>query len=74
MTIGLKCYSGYKADQRSLRFRLDDRECAADEILAPWCGPDRAYFRLRASDGHAYILRHAASADQNHWTPASSSE
>jgi hypothetical protein len=68
MTIRVECYSGYKADQRPLRFWLDDREYAVTGILDQWYGPGYTYFRLRASDGHVYILRHATSGDEDVWT------
>jgi len=29
-----------------------------EEVLDRWYGPDYTYFRVRASDGHCYILRH----------------
>jgi hypothetical protein len=64
--IRVECYSGYRADQRPLRFELGDRiyciECVDDQ----WYSPGAVYFRVRADDGHLYVIRHDEERDA--WT------
>jgi hypothetical protein len=71
MTIRVERYSGFEADQWPLRFWFDDHEYAADGLLDQWYGPDYTYFRMCASDGRAYILRHVTSEEPEHLTLAS---
>jgi hypothetical protein len=64
--IRVECYSGFKADERPLRFQLGDRWLAVEEVIDRWYDPDAIYFRVRAGDGNFYILRH--SEPQGVWT------
>ncbi|SPE26770.1 conserved hypothetical protein [Candidatus Sulfopaludibacter sp. SbA6] len=66
MTLQVEAYSGFKADERPLRFRLGDRWLAVEEVLDRWYGPEAIYFRVRADDGDLYVLRHAELEDV--WT------
>ncbi|HUB33038.1 MAG TPA: hypothetical protein VMA31_08415 [Bryobacteraceae bacterium] len=67
MIAEVESYSGYKADERPLRFRFPGGEwLEVLEILDRWYDPDAVYFRLRASDGNLYVLRHREPADE--WT------
>ncbi len=66
MTVQVECYSGYKSDERPLRFRLGERWLAAKEIVDRWYDPDATYFRVRAGDGGLYVLRRAE--PQGVWT------
>jgi hypothetical protein len=61
--ISVQTYSGYKGDERPVRFRLDDREYLVEEIVDRWYGPDDAFFKVRADDGNVYILRHHLTAE-----------
>ena len=61
------CYSGRKADERPVRFRLDGREYLVDEVLDQWYGPEHAFFKVRADDGNLYILRHQTSVPDGEW-------
>ena len=56
--IKVECYAGYRADQRPLRFSLRERTLQVLEIEDQWHSPHAVYFRVRAEDGHTYILRH----------------
>jgi hypothetical protein len=67
MKLHVECYSGTKADQRPVRFRLDDREYLVEEILDQWYGPEHIVFKLRADDNNFYILRHRASLPDEEW-------
>ena len=57
MTVRVVCYAGRKADERPIRFCLDDREYLVEEIVDQWYGPADTFFKVRASDGNLYILR-----------------
>ena len=61
------CYSGRKADERPVRFRLDGREYLVEEVLDQWYGPEHAFFKIRADDGNLYILRHQTSVPDGEW-------
>ncbi len=68
MTIEVEAYSGYKADERPLRFRLGERWLTVDQVTDRWYDPHATYFRVRAEDGCLYVLRHDEAADS--WTLA----
>jgi hypothetical protein len=69
MTLKVECYSGYKGDERPLRFLLGERWYQVEEVADRWYSPGCSYFRVKAEDGHFYILR----LDENtqEWTLAS---
>ncbi len=62
----MECYSGFKADERPLRFQLGERWLVIEEVVDRWYDPDATYFRVRAGDGATYILRHCQPDDT--WT------
>jgi len=70
MSLHLKveCYSGYKADERPLRFRFADkpegRVFEIQEVLDQWYGVGYQCFRVLADDGNFYILRHQQPDDR----------
>jgi hypothetical protein len=66
VVIRVECYSGFKSDERPLRFQLGGRWLAVEEVMDRWYDPDAIYFRVRAGDGCFYILRHAERDDL--WT------
>lgn len=71
MSLALKveCHSGFKADERPLRFTPlahDGRTYEVKEILDQWYGENYRCFKVRADDGNRYILRHTQSNDE--WT------
>lgn len=57
MDLEVNCYSGRKADERPVRFRLDQCDYTVEEVLDRWYGPDDAFYKVRAQDGNVYILR-----------------
>lgn len=57
MTVRVEGYSGYKANERPLRFCLGERWRQVREVVDRWYGPDCSYFRVRADDGNLYVLR-----------------
>jgi hypothetical protein len=60
--LSVDCYSGYKADERPLRFSFADkpggRVFEVQEVLDQWYGVDYQCFKVLADDGNLYILRH----------------
>ena len=66
--IRVECYSGYKADERPLRFYLGEKGYTVSEIIDQWYDPLAIYFRVRADDGNQYILRHTDKGQEDIWT------
>ena len=67
MTLHVECYSGYKADERPLRFRShgkDSRIFEVVEVVDQWYGIGCRCFKVRADDGNTYILRHNEKEDE----------
>lgn len=67
MHLRVECYSGYKADERPLRFYLGDRRYEVQEVLDQWYAPSATYFRVKANDGGEYILRHNLQENEDAW-------
>ena len=67
MRVEVECYSGQKANERPVRFRLDGHEYMVEEVLDQWYGPEHIFFKVRADDGNVYILRHQTSALDGDW-------
>jgi hypothetical protein len=63
----VECYSGRKAEERPVRFRLDGREYLVEEVLDQWYGRDDEFFKVRADDRNLYILRHELSVQEGGW-------
>ena len=65
--VDVKCYSGFKVNERPLSFTLRGREFSVMDIEGSWYVEDesgkerRACFRVRADDGDLYLL----SCDEN---------
>ncbi len=64
--IHVECYAGFRADQRPQRFVMRGRSFEVEAVEDQWYSPDAMYFRVRASDGNYYILRHDEGQDS--WT------
>jgi hypothetical protein len=62
----VECYSGYRADERPMRFVLCGREYEIAEVEDRWYSPGVIYFRVRANDGNFYVLKHDEGMDV--WT------
>ena len=69
MKVSVECYSGRKAEERPLRFRIDQHEgeYEVQEILDQWYGPEEIFFKVRADDSNLYILRHQISMPDGEW-------
>jgi hypothetical protein len=59
----VEAYSGYKADERPIAFRLGERRITVREVLDRWYGEDHAYFKVTGEDGTVYIIRQDRSSD-----------
>jgi hypothetical protein len=66
VTVKVECYSGYKADERPVRFLLGERWLTVEDVLDRWYDPHAIYFRVRADDGGVYVLKHDEREDA--WT------
>jgi len=58
MKLSVECYSGYRGDEEPRAFALGARRLEVQAILDRWLAPDHRYFKVAASDGDTYILRH----------------
>ena len=58
----VQCYAGHRGDQRPLRFTLG-KQTLDVEVEDQWYSPSAMYFRVRASDGNTYVLRHDETED-----------
>jgi hypothetical protein len=64
--ITVETYSGFKADQRPVRFVLGQRTYRVLNVEDQWYSPSAIHFRVRADDGNVYVLCHHE-ADK-YWT------
>jgi hypothetical protein len=67
MQVDVDCYSGRKADERPVRFRLDGHEYLVEEVQDQWYGPQNAFYKVLADDGNLYILRRETSTPDFAW-------
>lgn len=68
MKLQVECYSGRKADERPVRFRLNEHTYSVKEVLDQWYGPDEIFFKLRANDGNLYILKRESTTPEGEWS------
>jgi hypothetical protein len=66
MTIRVECYAGHRGDEEPRAFVLGDTRLEVEAIHDRWQGPDYRYFKVLASDGDTYVLRH--NHPQGEWT------
>ena len=57
MRVEVEAYSGYKANERPLRFRLGDQWYQVREVADRWYSPEAFYFKVVTDDGDRYVLR-----------------
>jgi hypothetical protein len=63
ISLSVETYSGYKADERPVAFRLEGRRVAIREILDRRYGEDYADFKVTGEDTMVYLIRHDRSSD-----------
>ncbi len=61
--LRVECYSGYRADQEPRAFVVDGERRVVLGIADRWYGPGLEHFKVRADDGHQYLLRHDLETD-----------
>ena len=66
LPIHVDAYSGYKANERPLRFWLDADMYEIDTIEDRWHDPNAEYFKVRTVDGKLFLLRYDEQEDD--WT------
>ena len=71
MKAEVVCYSGYKCDERPVRFRLSGQDYFVEELLDQWYGPQECFYKVRANDGNVYNPRHRSSQTEGTWSLAS---
>ena len=67
MKLEVECYSGRKADERPLRFRLEGRQYLVDAVVDQWYDSEAIFYKVRADDGNFYILRQQTSTPDGGW-------
>ncbi len=67
MNVSVECYAGRKAEERPVRFCLDERLFAIEEMIETWREPEYVFFKVRTKDGGIYILRHETSVPDCEW-------
>ena len=63
--VRVESYAGYKAEERPVRFFVDEREFPVERVLERWTNPDSDGFRVSTPAG-VYTLRHNLADDS--WT------
>lgn len=63
MKLRVECYAGYQGEQEPRAFYLEGGRREVVAIAARWREPDADLFRVRADDGHTYVLRHGRDDD-----------
>ena len=63
----MECYSGQRADERPVRFRLGKHEYLVEEVLDQWYGPRDLFFKVRADGSNLYVLRRDTSVPDGPW-------
>ena len=61
--IRVECYSGYRADERPLRFSAGKHTYRIERVDDKWYSPGATYFRVLADDGNVYVLKHDEAPD-----------
>ena len=64
--IYVDAYSGYKANERPLRFRLNGETYDIASVEERWREPNAECFKVRTKNGKLYLLRYEERADE--WT------
>lgn len=67
MKLKVECYSGHKADERPVRFRLEGKLYVVQAVLDQWYDPESIFYKVRADDGNLYILRQQTSTPDGQW-------
>ena len=66
MKIQVEGYSGYKVNERPIKFWIGDKALFVESVEDQWRATDGIYFRVQADDGNTYVLRYSENSDA--WT------
>ena len=66
MQLNVESYSGYKANERPVKFWIGEKPVFVESVDYQWRSSDAIYFRVRADDGNAYVLKYSEKTDV--WT------
>jgi len=58
MKVRVECYAGYRGEQEPRAFALGERRLEVLSVVDRWLAPEHRYFKVAASDGDTYVLRH----------------
>jgi hypothetical protein len=64
--IYVEAYSGYKANERPIRFYVDEDTYEISAIQDLWQDPNATYYKVRTTEQKIYLLRYDQSEDK--WT------
>lgn len=56
--IEVDSYAGHRAEVEPRAFVVDGVRRSVLGIADRWLAPDASYFKVRADDGHGYLLRY----------------
>ena len=59
--LTVECYSGWKANERPVRFWCGQRQDQIEAVLDQWYAPESISYKVRADDGNSYVLRQQTS-------------
>lgn len=62
--IEVVAYSVYRANERPVRFLLDDTHLEVERIIDRWIGEEHDFFKCLANDGQIYLLKWHRTRDQ----------
>lgn len=62
--ITVECYAGHRGEETPRAFTLGERRVAVGQVIDCWLAPEHRYFKIKAVDGHVYIIRHDPRADR----------
>ena len=54
--LTVESYSGRKADERPVRFRLGEGQFEVEAVLDQWYDPESVFYKVRADDGNLFGL------------------
>jgi hypothetical protein len=63
LPIYVDAYSGYRANERPVRFTVDEQMFEIAQVEDRWYEPDAEYLKVRTMDGRRYILRYSERND-----------
>lgn len=58
LEIAVECYAGYRGEETPRAIVLGEDRVEIARVLDQWLAPDHRYFKVEASDGSTFIVRH----------------